>query len=1088
MKKIKLLLLIAMILPCSIIYAQVESIQGIVLLEGENEPVIGASIKIVGTGIGAITDFEGRFILSKIPASAKSIEVSYVGLVTKILPIQATPYKIFLKEDAKILDEVIVQGAYGAQTKASVTGAISSVDAAKIESRPISNVSSVLEGASSGIQVNSSYGEPGAGASIRIRGFGSVNGSNDPLYVLDGVPFKGGISDINPADIESISVLKDAASSALFGNKAANGVIIITTKKGKGDRINFSITLNQGFYERGISEYAKLDAHDWMNTMWEGYRNSLIPTQGLAGANQTASSKLVSEIIKYNIFNKANTELFDANGKLVSDASILPGYRGDLDWFKPLERYGHRQEYGMNGSGATDKANYYFSTSYLDEKGYIKSSDFQRLTGRVNVSFDVKPWFKTGLNIYASHQRRNTTTGDSDSNSSFINPFYFARYMAPIYPVHQHDPATGDYIRDADGNKLYDAGENPKRPQNQGRNIVWESKLNSDREFRNTINSQLFAEIKFLKDFTFTAKGSLNLMNREIKTYNNAIIGDGKGQGRAGRTYYRNKEYTFQQHLDWNKMFGIHHVNVLLGHENTKEYYNYLYGFKTDQIFVDNTALINFTQMTTLTDYLMDYRSESYLSRIRYNYNEKYYGEFSYRRDGSSKFHKDNRWGDFWSLGGSWVITSEDWMQAIKPIVNDLKLRISYGQVGNDASVGRYGYMELFSLVQNNNMGAAYRTQFENDKIKWEKTESLGIAIEGRFFDRLNLSLEYFDKRSKDLLFDVNLPLSVGGTSTSNLSSTITENIGEVSNKGFEINADVDIIKNRDWYWNIGMNGTYIKNKIIRLPEENRKNGIISGTKKFSEGHGIYDFWMYKYVGVDQLNGNALYKIDKDKYYVDPANAAAGKSPVDSAKDIADGKQRGFIINGEEYVTSTNFAMKDWSGSAMPNWYGSFNTTVSWKDLSLSALFTYSLGSKVIDYNYMSLMGVTANPSAIHKDVKKSWTEAPEGLIETSPNRIKKGGTPRVDYDKSNDFNATSDRFLQKGDYFLIKNITLAYNLPKKFVNKMTLTRINVHMSIENLYTFTSLKGMTPTQSFAGTNYNVFVPARVLAFGINVQF
>ena len=632
-----------MILSWGAVSAQNRSIKGVVLTEGTNDPVIGASIMVKGTSVGTITDVYGNFSIANVPESAKQIEVSYVGMITQNLAIQFNPYKILLEEDTHLLDEIVVQGAYGAQTKASVTGAISSIDAKKIEQRPISSVSSVLEVASSGIQVNSSYGEPGASADIRIRGFSSINGVNSPLFVLDGVPYQGSIADINPNDIESLSVLKDAASAALFGNKAANGVILITTKKGKGDRINFNVNINQGIYERGIKEYERMGTKEWMETMRLGYKNYLTQKYSENEANRLASENLI-DVVGYNIFNKPNNGLFDENGKMVSDAQIRPGYKGDLDWYKPLERYGHRQEYNMSGSGASNKADYYMSVNYLDEKGYIKSSDFQRLTARGNVNLAVKPWFKTGINLSASHQNKNVTTGDTGSSNAFANPFNFARYMAPIYPVHLHDPATGEYVLDKHGDKIYDSGGANGRPQNNGRHIIWESLLNSDKIIRNTINSQLYGEFKFLKDFTFTLKGSMYLSNAENQRYDNAIIGDGKGLGRSSRTITKRKEYTFQQHLDWNRLFAEkHHVNILVGHESYKDIYTYLYGFKTNQVFSDNIWLNNFTQVNSLYDYQTDYRTESYLSRIRYNYAERYYGEFSFRRDGSSKFYKDNR-------------------------------------------------------------------------------------------------------------------------------------------------------------------------------------------------------------------------------------------------------------------------------------------------------------------------------------------------------------------------------------------------------------------------------------------------------------
>lgn len=1055
-------------------------------MEGNNDPIIGATIMVKGTSVGTITDIDGNFRVTNIPDGAKAIEVSYIGMLPQSMPIQAAPYKILLKEDTQVLEEVIIQGAYGAQTKASVTGAISSVDSKKIEQRPVSSAASALEGTASGIQVNSSYGEPGTDATIRIRGFGSVNGSNAPLYVVDGVAYQGNLSDINPSDIESMSVLKDAASAALYGNKAANGVIIITTKKGKGDKLSFGLSMNQGIYTRGMPEYSTLGDRQWMETMWDGQRNSILGTDKyptLEEANAGATSSLVSSIIGYNIYDKPSDQLFDTNGRLRADAQIQPGYKGDFDWFKPIERVGHRQEYNLNGGAASEKANYFFSVGYLDEKGYLKTSDFQRLSARTNININPTPWLKTGLILSATHQRKNITTGDAESNKSYVNPFYFARNMAPIYPVHLHDAKTGEYVLDEFGNKIYDKGTSSqrKRPQNNARHVVWESELDKKESFRNTINGQLYADIKFLKDFTFTVRGAINLYNNEEKGYNNAIIGDGAGLGRANKEVIRSKEYTFQQQLDWNRLLGnAHHLNIMVAHENFKNAYEYMYGFKAIETIPGNDAFNNFTQMNTLSGYPQDYRTESYLSRIRYNYDQKYYGELSFRRDGSSKFHEDNRWGNFWSVGGSWMISEEEFMEPLKDYISDLKFRASYGEVGNDASVSRYGHLPLYTLQQNHNLGAVYKSQFESKEIKWETTQSIGIALEGRLWNRLNLSIEYFDKRSKDLLFYVSKPLSVGSTETSEHSASKLENIGTVSNRGFEINADIDIIKNKDWTWNVGTNGTYIKNEVIKLPESNRKEGILNGSKKIMEGHSIYEFWTYKYQGVDQMNGNALYLINSDKYYIDPDNAGPGKQRL--------GKSQGVVINGEEYAYMTSYAKRDWSGSAIPKWYGSFDTSLRWKDLTFSALFTYSIGGKILDFNYNNLMSVTANPAAIHKDALKAWSGIPEGMTEDNPHRLLKGGTPKNDYKRSKDNNAVSDRFLHNASYLTIKNIAMSYSLPRTFVEKLSLSSVNVNMALENLWTFTSLKGMNPQQSFGGTNYNAFVTARVFTVGLNVKF
>lgn len=1069
-KKLRLFLLSLCILIGTAATAQVSTVTGKVIANEDEEPIAGASVIVKGTSLGSVTDVDGRFRIPNVPVSAEEIIVSFIGMETQEVKIGPN-ILVRLKSSIQALDEVVIQVAYGTAKRTSLTGAISSVDAKEIAKRPVSSVASVLEGTTTGIQVNNTYGQPGGSPSIRIRGFNTVNGDNSPLYVLDGVPFGGNISDLNSADIESISVLKDAASAALYGNRAANGVILITTKKGKSERARINISTTQGIYTRGIAEYDKLGCDDWMEVMWQGYRNQLLSNgYTLEDANAATNKNLIPELLVYNIYNKADDALFDSNGKLVADARVKDGFKNDLDWFKPVERTGYRQEYVISGDASYNKGDFYFSASYLSEDGYIKNSGFERLTGRANVNLRPTKWFKAGFNAAGTHQVTDLTNGDD--TGSYTNPFNYARYMAPIYPVHLHDMETGDYIYDDSGNIIYDSGSEYGRPQNNGRHVAWENELNLDRTYRNTFNAQLYADIKFLKDFTFTLKGDLNVRNTENRSYNNAIIGDGQGNNeRAKRVTYRYKNYTVQQQLNWNHIFDKHYIDVLVAHEAYAYKYNYLYAYKTNETFAGKHDLVNFTEMTDITDYENNYTTESYLGRIRYNYADKYHVEASFRRDGSSRFHPDYRWGNFWSLGGSWVISEEDFIKDINWI-DMLKFRASYGEVGNDAGVSYYGYMPLYTIDQNGLQAALYKSQNAAENIKWESTASFGIAIEGTLFDRMNFSVEYFDKRSRDLLFDVNLPLSAGATSSTSAVSTVTKNLGTVSNRGFEFIADVDIIRNRNWRWNVGLNLTTLKNKIITLPEQNRENGLINGTKKYMEGHGVYDFWMYQFVGVDQLTGNSLYLPDLETYTVDEI------------------KEAGYLvqIGDKNYTTYTTYAKKDWSGSAIPDVYGSLSTSLTWKDFTLSGLFTYSIGGKVYDYSYASLMGVTTNPSAIHKDVLNSWQAAPEGMTEDSPNRIDPNGIPVINYELSSKNNAQSTRFLTDASYLVIKNIALSYSVPKKLVSQLDLNSLAINASIENLATFTKRKGMNPQQSFSGTSNDMLVTPRIFTIGVSVNF
>lgn len=1062
------------------------TVSGTVFSSEDDSPIIGASIKIQGTKMGAATDIDGKFRLENVKKGA-TLVVTYIGMQTKTVK-AGENMKIYLTSDSKSLDEVVVQVAYGAAKKSTLTGAVTQVDSKQIEVRPVSSVTSALEGTTSGVQINSTYGQPGEEPSIRIRGFGTVNGSATPLYVLDGVPFGGNISDLNSNDIESITVLKDAASCALYGNRASNGVILITTKRGKGEKMAFNLKVNQGTYSRCVKEYKMLNAKEFMETSWLNLRNSRISAgDDQATANAYASKNLINDELYLNIYNKADDQLFDANGKLVSDAQILDGYADDLDWYDNAIRDGYRQEYNFSGSQASAKSDYYFSVGYLNEKGYVTNSDFDRLTGRAAMNFHPKKWLNTGFTISGSHQKSNITNGNA--SESYTNAFMFCRNIAPIYPVHLHN-ADGTYQLDSFGNKQYDSGSytdengNPvlTRNQYQDRHVIWENELNENKSFRNTLQSSAYMDLKFLNDFTFTVKGELNVRNNENRTYNSALIGDGKGNnGRTKRTIYRYKNYTFQQQLNWNHTFGNHTVGVLLGHENYSYFYDYTYIYKTNQTFAGQDNLDNFTNLTNGSGYSNRYRTESYLGRIRYDYQEKYNVEASFRRDGSSRFAKESRWGNFGSIGASWVVTKEDFM---KPIswVNNLKLRADYGLVGNDAGASYYSYMALYASNQNHNKGAYYLSQLANTKLKWETGASFGIGVDARLFNRWNISAEYFDKRNKDLLFDVYLPLSAGATSSSSAEATITENMGTISNRGFEINTDVDIFKNKDWTVNFSANASFIKNKIVELPEQD-KDGIISGIYKIAEGKSRYEFFTYTYVGVDQMTGNSLYKANLENYHVTTADGqtVGNADGNDISKYVTQ-------IGNEYYVNNTSYALKEYHGSAIPKVYGSFAPSVRYKDLSLSLMFTYSIGGKVYDAVYRSLMSTGTSPNNYHKDILKSWSEIPSGMTEDSQDRIWYGGIPQINSSMTSTNNATSSRWLTDASYLVLKNINMSYSLPKAWVNALTLESIRLNLSCENAFTCTKRRGMNPQQSFNGYQYNYLVTPRVFTIGVDVKF
>ena len=1090
MKKLSMMLA-GLFLSVGISLAQTK-VTGTVVSYEDNEPIIGATIQVVGNaGIGTITDYDGNFTLD-VPEGMKTLRITYVGMEPLEVAVSTKTLKIQLRSDVHTLDEVVVV-AYGTQKKTSLTGSIQEVKSEAIELRPTSSVASALEGSVTGVQVNSTVGAPGEDPQIRIRGVGTVNGSSSPLYILDGVPYSGSISDLNPQDIESMSVLKDAASAALYGNRASNGVILITTKKGKQGKMNITFDVKQGTYSRGIAEYDRLGAREWMEAQWLNMKNNRMAAgDDAATAGAYASKHLIADRLQLNIFDKADEALFTADGKLVSDARIKGTYGEDLDWYKQAIGHGYRQEYNFNANGATEKSDYLVSLGYLDEQGYLKTSGFDRLSARLSGNIQPAEWLKVGVSLNATHQNFNAGYGTGNANT---NPFNFCRKISPIYPVHAHNLTTGEYYLDGMGNLMYDGGSyiDPDgqvvhtRNQYPDRHIIWENQLNTDKIIRNTVNSIAYANIILPYNFTLSLKGSLNLSNDSENKYYSAVIGDGKANnGRLRRTDVRQKNYTFQQQLHWRQEFGVHSVDALLGHESYKLTRNYMASGKDSEIVPNLTNLLNFTQFAQLYDYNDNYALESYLGRVRYGYDSRYNIEFSFRRDGSSRFAKNARWGNFWSTGASWVISNEKFMKQYD-WVNYLKLRADYGEVGNDSGSGLYGYMALYQQDVHAGKGAYYISQLPNEDLKWETGQSWGVAIEGRLFNKLNFNVEYFDRRNKDLIFNVYNPLSAGATDTTTPQSVTTMNLGTISNHGVEISGDMDVYKSKNWSVNVGASITFEKNKVVKLPEQNR-DGIIDGTKKIVEGMDRYQFYTYTWEGVNTKNGLSLYKFNGDEYFFTDGGTTYG-NPA-GAEITGSQKNAVVVIDGTPYSYLTTYGKREFHGSAMPTAYGSFNFSVSYKAFSLYTLFTYQLGGKVMDSNYQLLMNSQSTPTALHKDVLKGWTAEQA----TATDAIDRNGVPMLSdapvivSGLEADLNSTSSRWLTSASYLILKNINLSYQLPKELVRKAGIENVMLTLTCENLFTLTSRKGMNPQQNFAGTQSATFVTPRIFSAGVNIKF
>ena len=1115
MKRLSLLLA-SMLLICTAALAQV-AIQGTVVSASDNQPIIGATVTVVGTKTVTATDLDGRFTVN-VPNANSQLQITYIGMTPATVKAE-NGMVVEMYSNSQDLDEVVVV-AYGTAKKSELTGAVSQVTSQQIEARPVTSVTSALEGTTTGLVVNSTYGQPGNDASVRIRGFASINGNNSPMYVVDGVPFGGNISDLNSADIESITVLKDATSAALYGNRAGNGVILINTKKGRNDKSRINASIMMGTYNRGIPEYDRMDARQWMNAMMQSYTremyaagNSGTSSMTWSDAMNKANQEIIGSYLHYNIFDQPGDDLFEGY-KLRDDANIKSNIANDLDWFDASIRSGFRQEYNISGDGGTKTANYYLGVGYTKENGYTKESGFERITGRARVNLEPKSWFKTGLTLAGSHQ---LIKFHSDNENSYKNAFSYCRNIAPIYPVHAHDLKTpdGDYLLDENGNKIFDNGEADSRPQYSGRHYLWEIGLDTDKTYRNTLAGQGHVTFVLPYGFDLTLNADLNLRNTENREYDNAIIGDGMGNNaRTKRAIYRYKNYTLQQLLNWNRTYADRHTfEVLLGHENYYYKYNYLYGYKANETLAGHIDMINFSDIQSLYDYEENDRKESYLGRVRYVLDNKYAFEGSYRRDGSSRFHPNHRWGNFYSIGASWILSREEFIRKYEWI-NNLKFRVAYGEVGNDLSAGYYSYMALYDITVNGGMGALVKSQLTNENLSWESVRNLSVGLEGRLFNRLNFSLEFFNKESHDLIFDLNQPLSAGATSTSSAVSQVTINLGNMVNRGIEFSADADIIKTGDFRFNMGLNLTYLHNEITKMPEiynvggekDEYNAGMQSGQYNYRKGHSMYSFYTYTYKGIDDMTGKSLYTFNDHDFYV-PGMTKAGED-LSKREPIPAGEY--VVIDGVPYVYKpATYGKREWHGSALPKFYGSFNPTFDYKNFTLSGIFSFQLGGKCIDWTYQSLTSMGGTPSAIHADMTNAWVKDLDGTaviytedqiksmtvgegdnayVNYPANRLDPNGTPAV-YSGDNSFNsATSDRYITSSNYFIVKNIGVTYRLPRFILNKIGFTNISLTATVENLYTKTARKGMNAQQNFSGYVGDYLVTPRVFSFGVKFGF
>ncbi|MBQ4819396.1 SusC/RagA family TonB-linked outer membrane protein [Aquimarina sp. MMG016] len=1014
-----------------------------VVSASDGTPLPGVNILIKGTNAGALTDFDGNYTIAAKPGDV--LVFSYVGFVTQEVLVNTNTVNITLQEDVSSLEEVVVV-AYGVSSKEALTGSVTQIKSEEIAKRPIANLSSAIEGASPGVIVTAASGQPGAGQNVRIRGFGSFSASNAPLYVVDGIPTNGALNNINPADIENISILKDASSTALYGNKATNGVIIVTTKKGKSEVGEVSINISTGVTGRSIPEYDRIDAFDYYPIMWEALRNSnAIPgvdsQTDLDAANLDATNSIFS-VLGYNPFNVPNNQIVGTDGRLNPNAQLL---YNDFDWEGAITRTGLRRNADLSYQGASKNADYFVSLGYLNEDGYLIKTDFERITARVNVNFQAKPWLKLGANLAGNRSEGNQA--NIGGSGSFRNAFRFTRGIGPIYPIFAHDPVTGDFILDENGEREFDLNDNRPSGASTGRHIVVERLLDVDFDERSAINLRSYADITLADGLSFRANISYEEQNFYNTFFWNKTIGDGAPDGLGFKQYVRRKTTAFNQLFNYNKYFGEHNIDLLAGHESQQLVIDDFNGTRTLQVADGNLELINFVNTTDLESQRDEVNDESYFGRFNYNYGGKYYFSSSIRTDGSPRFAEERRWGTFWSVGGSWSIDKEDFISNISWI-NQLKLRSSYGELGNsriqddDNNDLYYPSLATFALA-NNNQGepGVLRSNLGAPDLEWETSANFDVALEFGLFNRFRATVEYYNKESRNLIFNVPVALSDGAESK-------LENIGTLFNRGVEISLSYDILKTKDFSWNLTVNGATLKNEFSKLPQEE----IINGTKKLRVGKGLFDYWIRDWYGVDPTDGSGLFVAE------DP-NATGVR-----------------IINGVAVTPFANNARFHYAGSAIPDLTGSINNQITYKQFSLTTLFTYQLGGDTLDFNYASIMSSGNYGAAKSVDILGRWQQ-PGDITDV----------PRMDAALASEWSGTSDRWLTDASFFNLRQVNLTYQFDSSLAKKLGVSSLNMYASAENIFSINARKGLNVQQQFNGNTSNAFTPARVITFGLNLK-
>ena len=936
----------------------------------KGETIIGANIMIKGTGTGVSTNIDGEFSIEA--AAGDELIVSFIGYLTQTIKIDSQKtLNIKLLEDTKTLEEVVVVG-YTVQTKSAVTGSVAVVKADKLKDVNTLEVGSMLQGKVSGVYVSGSSGEPGQASKIRIRGKGTLNSSVSPLWVVDGV-IVGEDPGLNPNEIDNISVLKDGSATALYGSRAANGVIVVTTKRGEYDANKYSVSVNAGVSLLSTGRLEMMNSQElydyqksWNNQSW-----------------------FTEELLKHN-----------------------------TDWFKEASKPGLYTNANITYTGSSGRMRSFVMADYYREEGAIKDFTLDRFTFRSNNDVKFTDRFTMSTKISGSLSR-------TDSQQRSVYNTYL--YLPWDFPYNEDGSIRSGQEQDWRGR--------------DGINDMYDLQWNWSRSKKLTVDGTINFNYQITDWLRFESNNYIRYISNRSESYTDKR--SRSGQSDKGSLSNSNSLLTKQftnQMIRFEKSFGKHKVNALGAYEYTRHFYESTSaegrGIQPGREILDVT-----TGIKSIGGYKDAIATQSALFNANYDYDNRYMGQVSYRMDESSCFGKNNRIGHFFTVSGGWNIQNETFFESLRESVNQLKVRVSYGSLGNTPGA-YYGHYPLYSSMMYNDEVAYFPSQMGNADLSWEKCYTTNIGIDARFFDRFGVTIDLYNKNTSDLLYYAPLPNISGYTGQ-------YKNVGAINNKGLEISLNADVIRTSKFQWTSDFNIGFNRNRVTELyggkPE-------LKGLKRLEEGRDMDEWYLREWAGVDPANGSPLW------YTTDE--------------------------NGKRTTTdSYNKADRVYCGSAAPKFTGGWMNSFSYKGFTLTANFDFVYGNLLYNQSRELLDSDGAYADYNSMKLKSGWKRwEKEGDIATHPKAINGG---------NKNSNKSSSRYLEKGNYFSLRNLSLGYSIPEKLCGKLGLQRVNVSCSADNLFTLTPFSGVSPqlsdssTDGYAGTIYPL---SRRIVFGLNVSF